>query len=367
VTLLRRIGLSVVTAILVLLVDAAPASAHTVSGQGATNFKTTQPVVSPAVAGLRVRSIEAGSRLQLTWTGSEELIVQGYENEPYLRLGPDGIFRNRRSPATYLNTVRSGAVNQPPDVDPTAPPDWVRIGSGHTVAWHDHRTHWMGGLLPVDVRSAPGSFHDVVDWKVGMTVGSQPVVATGSLDWVPSSSALPWLALIVVLIGLGALAGVVRRWAGLLLVGIAVLVLADVLHALGTGLDFAGTVGHRLLLVVSGSYYSIVAWALGLVAIRLLAKRSVDGLFAAVFTALVIGLFGGLADVVSLSRSQVPNSFGAATARLLIAVSIGLGGGVIIGSILAFRRNRPLLDPDLDEGDGDDPVVPPVGPAAADA
>ena len=79
-----------------------------------------------------------------------------------------------------------------------------------------------------------------------------------------------------------------------------------------------------------------------MVAIVLLAKRSVDGLFAAVFTALVIGLFGGLADVVGLARSQIPFQWGTTAAQVIIAVSIGVSAGVLIGSILAFRINRPL-------------------------
>jgi hypothetical protein len=99
-----------------------------------------------------------------------------------------------------------------------------------------------------------------------------------------------------------------------------------------------------LLLIVGDSYYSVVAWALGLVAIRFLAKRSLDGLFAAVFAALVIGIFGGLTDIGSLSHSQIPFDFGAVTARVIVAVSIGGAAGLLAGSFLAYRRNRVPLD-----------------------
>ena len=56
--------------------------------------------------------------------------------------------------------------------------------------------------------------------------------------------------------------------------------------------------------------------------------------------ALVIGLFGGLADVIALARSQIPFQWGVVFAQVLISVSIGVSAGVVIGSILAFRINR---------------------------
>jgi hypothetical protein len=267
------------------------------------------------------------------------LIVLGYEGEPYLRVGPDGVFRNSRSPATYLNTTRYGGVTVPPDADPNAPPNWVKIGSGRTVLWHDHRTHWMGGTLPISVRRSPSSFHTVFPWKIDLTEAGRPIEITGSLNWVPGSSSGPWLAGLVLLAAVGIVAGTTRRWAPAMLAFTALIVVADVLHAVGTGLAFAGSVGYRLL-ILGGSYYSVVAWALGVVAVRLLSRKSIDGLFAAVFTGLVIGLFGGLADVGSLWRSQVPFAWGTTFARVIVMVSIGGSVGLVVGAIVAFRRNR---------------------------
>src|SRR4029077_8770105 len=127
-------------------------------------------------------------------------------------------------------------------------------------------------------------------WTIVMTEGSTTVHVTGSLDWVPGSSPWPWVALIVVLALAGLAAGFSRRWAPALIALLLVLVLADVVHAVGTGLDVHGTALHKVLFIFAGSYYSIVAWVLGAVAVRLLRRGSVDGLFATVFTGLVIGL-----------------------------------------------------------------------------
>jgi hypothetical protein len=323
-----------------VVATAVPASAHTVSGQGATNYRTTLKAITPPTPGLTVKVVNLGSDLELTWTGPTDLTVFGYQGEPYLRVGPDGVYRNRLSPATYLNVTRSyGAI--PPYADATAPPDWVKLSSGRTVLWHDHRIHWMGGPTPPPVAADPGSFHHVVTWTVKLADAGKPIAVTGSLDWVPGSSPWPWLAVVLVLAVTGTLVGASRYWARGIAAMIAVLVAADMVHAVGTGVFAAGSVAHKFAVTFTGSYYSVVAWVLGAIAIRLLVKRSIDGLFAAVFTALVIGLFGGLADVVSLARSQVPFEWGIRAAQVLVTVSIGVGAGVVIGSIVAFRLNRP--------------------------
>ena len=343
-----RILASVVTAVVMLLVTAAPAAAHTVSGQGATNIKSRLNSVTPTVPGLTVKLVELGSRIELTWTGPDDLIVYGYNNgstrgEPYLRIGPEGVFHNRLSPATYINTTRFNPPAPPPDAsnDPNTPPQWIKVSSGHTVLWHDHRTHFMGGPMPPEVRRQPGSYHVMQTFRIDMSEAARPIVVAGEYDWVPSHSAWPWVAILVVVAAVGVLAGLARSWAHLLAALTGLIVLADMVHAVGIGLAAAGSVGHRIVVILGGSYYSIVAWVLGAVAIRLLLRRSVDGLFATIFAALVIGLFGGLTDVGWLSHSQVPFDFGASLARLLVAVSIGGAAGVIAGSIIAFRRNRP--------------------------
>jgi len=342
---LRRIGVSVLMAFALLVATAGPASAHTVSGQGATNYRSTLTGVTPSMRDLKVRVVNLGSDLEVTWTGATQLIIFGYQGEPYLRIGPDGVYRNRLSPATYLNATRSlGAI--PPFADYKAAPDWVKLSGGRTVIWHDHRIHWMGGPTPPPVAAAPGSFHHVVAWKVQMSDGTTPIVATGSLDWVPGPSPWPWVGVIVALAFIGIAAGLSRRWAPMLLTLVGILVVADVLHAVGTGVFAAGSTAHKLLVIITGSYYSVVAWVLGAIGMRLLSKRSVDGLFAAVFTGLVIGLFGGLADVIALARSQIPFQWGVVFAQVLISVSIGVSAGVVIGSILAFRINRPAVTAD---------------------
>jgi hypothetical protein len=365
VTAVRRIGVSVVIALAFLVIQAAPASAHTVSGQGATNYKPVLLSISPDVPGLSIKTLDVGSWIQVGWTGSGTLTILGYENEPYLRIGPDGVYRNKLSPATYLNVTRTYYGTIPSYANAKAPPVWEKLSGGHSVIWHDHRIHWMGGPTPPEVRTDPGAPHVVFPWVINMTTGTTAIAVRGELQWVPGASPWPWVILIVLLGLAGIAAGRSRRWAPELLALLAVLIVTDAIHAIGTGLDVPGSAVHKTLLIFAGSYYSIVAWVLGAVAIRLLARRNVDGLFAAVFAALVIGLFGGLADIIALARSQVPFLFGMTFDRVLIAVSFGLGVGVVAGSVLAFRHNRPPMisaeDADEDAGYLVDPAVGTAG------
>jgi hypothetical protein len=41
------------------------------------------------------------------------ILVPGYDGEPYLRFTADAVYRNERSPATYLNEDRYGGVELP--------------------------------------------------------------------------------------------------------------------------------------------------------------------------------------------------------------------------------------------------------------
>jgi hypothetical protein len=56
----------------------------------------------------------------------------------------------------------------------------------------------------------------------------------------------------------------------------------------------------------------------------------------------VLGVFSGLGDLSTLMRSQVPFSFSADIARLFVAVTMGLGLGLVAASLVVLRRGRDL-------------------------
>ena len=58
------------------------------------------------------------------------------------------------------------------------------------------------------------------------------------------------------------------------------------------------------------------------------------------------GLFGGVTDTAALTRSPIPFGWGAGLDRLIVSISVGLGFGIVVASVLADRRNRqPVADP----------------------
>src|SRR4051794_19559227 len=105
-----RGAVAVALALLVVVgAGAAPACAHAVSGVSATNYETRLTGVDPGLPpGVRVRVVESGSRLELVNRSGTEVAVAGYTGEPYLRVGPDGVFENLESPSTYINATRKG-------------------------------------------------------------------------------------------------------------------------------------------------------------------------------------------------------------------------------------------------------------------
>jgi hypothetical protein len=60
--------------------------------------------------GLEVRVLDYDDRLLLENKTGKTIVVLGYGGEPYVGLRPDAAYRNRRSPATYLNEERFGTT-----------------------------------------------------------------------------------------------------------------------------------------------------------------------------------------------------------------------------------------------------------------
>ena len=333
--------LTVVIAAAILMAGATPAWAHSVSGTGATNYKTTLKRVAPTLPGLHIKVIEAGSRVELSYTGTKTIYVLGYVDEQYLRIDKRGVFQNRNSPATYINKTRNG-VNPPGDVDPRKKAVWEEVSSGHVARWQDHRIHFMGGINPPAVRTKPDERHVIQDdWQVKVTDGTTTAIAHGSLVWVPGPSPAPMILLALVLLaGLVLLTWRVSPFVPVAL-ATAFLVVVDIVHAYAIGFANAGGFGIKVAQTFSSSIVSVPAWAVGIGAVWLLLKRRVDGFFAAVFCGAIVAVVGGLADFTVLSRSQVPFALAASVARPIVAISFGLGVGIAAASGLAIRRLEP--------------------------
>jgi hypothetical protein len=192
VTGLRRLRLArplstAVASLLLTVAPGRPVMSHPATQFAPTNYQTRITAITPAIPGLTMRVLDRGDQLELTNTTGRDLVVLGYEGEPYLRVGPAGAFTNQRSSATFLNRDRFPTIQLPAQVNPKAAPLWQRISRDPRVAWHDHRAHWMGSSDPPAVQAAPWQVQ-VIDpqWRVELRDGRRPITVTGDLRWVPT-------------------------------------------------------------------------------------------------------------------------------------------------------------------------------------
>ncbi len=201
---MTRVAAVVIIWILVL----APVPAFA-DAAGPTSYRSEVLDVQPAGAA-DVEIVGGDAFVRLVAAPGRDIVVAGYEGEPYLRFTPDGtVLRNRRSPATYLNDDRYGQVQIPDIADPARPPDWETVATGGTWSWHDHRTHWMARTVPsIVAESGRDATIDVFTWEVPLVVDGQAGQVRGVLRWVPPVAPYPWIALAV---GVAAIAATLHR------------------------------------------------------------------------------------------------------------------------------------------------------------
>jgi len=348
-----RAAIVVAVAALLVAVGAAPAAAHAIGGAQASNYQTRILSIEPTVPGLTVLVADAGARLRLRNRTGREVMVLGYAGEPYLRVGPAGVFENRRSPATYLNRARINPAPPPPDASADAPPLWRRIGDGDTVTWHDHRAHWMGASDPPQVKAAPNLTQVVVPgWQAELRVASQPVRVSGDLRWIPGPSPWPWLAIAVAWLLLVVVAG--QRWPQLLAVLTGLLIATDVVHTVGIWTGISASAAAKAY----ASLGSWAGWILGGLAIyRLLGPHPRRASIYLLLGAVLMASTGGVGDLGSLYRSQLAVALPDPLTRVLVATTLGLGVGLAISGLRLARprprrRPRPASNGQIAEGAG---------------
>lgn len=178
----RRLGLM---AVLLASLAAAPTAS---ADAGSPNYSSKLTSVAPKVKGLTIRVVDGDDALELRNATGLNVMVPGYENEPYLRFLVNGrVEVNVNSPAKYLNEERYGAVTVPKNAGPKAKPSWQLIAQGGSYTWHEHRVHWMSTNRPPKVEASDGNrLEKVFDWVVPLSVGGDRVKASGTLWWVPT-------------------------------------------------------------------------------------------------------------------------------------------------------------------------------------
>jgi hypothetical protein len=161
---------------------ASPALAH----KGNPNYESRVLNVAPAQPGVKVTVINRDDRLELVNSSGRTILIRGYVEEPYARVGGDGTVEvNTDSEAYYLNRDRDGATKAPAGVDSKGAPQWKRISRTGRFEWHDHRMHWMGKGTPEQVRDK-SERTKVFDWSVPIEVDGRKGSIAGDLWWTPT-------------------------------------------------------------------------------------------------------------------------------------------------------------------------------------
>jgi hypothetical protein len=363
----RAVLLVLVAATLLLAMPPGQADAHTRT-QETTNLHSSI-TADPGLPGVRWTVHTGGLLLEVVNEGPDVLIVHGYEGEPYLRIGPDGVDRNRRSPASYLNDARIGRrvstrtdVAMPRDVDAGAPPEWVRLADEPRARWHDHRLHWMSPAPPrfVDagtmarammrvnlvgvIGRAGGDAGVFQAWEIPLTHGGADAALRGELAWVDPPPAWPWL-LAAGLLVLPALLGLRRPTPAAIIRPAAVVVLAvatfNAIHLVDDliawprdPLDELFGLLHTMLFVGTGIGASL--WALRVNYGRVLALAIASG---------ALLYHQGLVHLPMLQASAFPTVWPPGAVRLAVALGLLQAMPVAVVVRRARREARAGLPP----------------------
>lgn len=318
------------------VLPAAPAFAHSILGVALTNYKSRIVSVTPADTGVSAEVLEGGNRLQVSSPRTEAVVI-GYQDEPFLRIGPAGVFQNLNSPSTYRSATRLGQGELPPRADAKKAPEWKRVRAGSVAQWYDHRVHFIEEEYPPAVLDAPGKTHVVREWTVPVLLGDETVDVKGVLEWIPPGTPFIWIALMAVLLvgvpyaarSLGAVRAIIYT--------LTAAIVLDGIDALAISVSAAKT-GQ----FVPSLVFMVIGYGLGGMGMYRLHQGRREGLFLTFLGGVSIFVIGGLSSIFVLFRSQFPVQYPLTVARLSAVLGVALGASV---GLLCFRALRSTRDP----------------------
>lgn len=329
---MRRIFTAALVASATVIFTATPALAHGSSGPDATNFVSTinrvEGTDDDILAEVSWSVLGNDAMVRVDNRADQELAVEGYSGEPYLRIGPSGVWENKNSPAVYLNSDRFASVEVPDGVSAEAKPNWVRVSDESSYYWHDHRMHWMSAELPPQVATSDEDVIEVQDWSIPFSVGAESFAVNGTLRWIRPEPVWPWLvgALVVVCLpmitALRQPNGPKRRVAASrTLAGVIAAVAAlNIVHSIDDIRALPATLGENVAAGLQSAFFIGVSFA-GLYLVR---RRSNSTWIGVLIAAIGIGLGIGLPHLQVLSSSQLVTSLPEWFSRSLLSASVAI-------------------------------------------
>ncbi|CAB4685023.1 MAG: hypothetical protein F2663_01095 [Actinobacteria bacterium] len=303
---------AVFTCLLLALVGAPSALAHGRTATVALDYRLTLDAPSAALTGVHLRILDGDRALQVTADPGVAVLIRGVLREPLLRIDDTGVWANAASPTATADKVvapgRSG---------------WVRLSTGRTISWHEHR------LQPPRV-STPGPAGRFV---IPVEVSGRATTVGGSFERVARPSGVVWL-LCAAMTAVG-LAGLVRARRGLRDLVVVILGTGGGAAALIAVTTFAArdapTGGVSWLQIGSGV---VIGAVLVVLLLRSAGRRRVH----------VAGVIGAIAVAASLGslpvfwHGNVISALPGTAARIMCLVAIVAGG---IAAVLSFIGDSP--------------------------
>jgi 4-amino-4-deoxy-L-arabinose transferase-like glycosyltransferase len=129
-----------------------------------------------------------------------------------------------------------------------------------------------------------------------------------------------------------------RVWRWVLVGALGVLAVSETAHVVGTWTATTASFASKL----GASVYSLGGVVLAVVAlVWLLVRPPSNAIPAVLFAGLIVAVAGGLADLTTLTRSQLPTDAAAPLARTEVMLALGLGAGVAAAAALRLRPPAP--------------------------
>ena len=271
-------------------------------------------------------------------SSGHEVVIPGYEQEPYIEISTANEVRVNVNSITYLlNQTRYGS--SVPEVT-TDEVQWETVSTKGEYMWHDHRVHWMS-------QKPPATMNDdglIQTWVIPLTVDSQPITVSGELYLRDAASRLWWGIGALVLVAAVVLSIANRR--ALLMLLLAISAAGSIIGAV----EFLGLPGDARITPLM-FIFSAVATVLSAVALIAHAKRRsmiVDPIVAGVgLTFLVLtwqvrdqvrAFYVPGLDAEFLARIIVPSIFGAGIVALVDGVKRVVFPDVTQDSVIATAK-----------------------------
>jgi hypothetical protein len=178
-----RVVLALAMGMALLVPAAPPAGAHAGDQLARPIFQR----MKPSVPEIDIEVVfTANYQFVVTNPTPAELTIMANTGEPFLRIGPQGVFGNLKSKSWHDSNAPEGLFRYPkvaeegPDVEPV----WRQVAVEPSWGWYDHRLHPVERYLTKDVLDSLEPVK-LGNWKVPVRYGDRKGEIAGYFEYKP--------------------------------------------------------------------------------------------------------------------------------------------------------------------------------------